>query len=218
MANKYSIELVELSEQPALIIKSTVAADELSEQLAQSFGRVAEFIEKAHGAPSGMPFMRYLEMTDSKFVIAAGMPLAEAIDGEGDVEAHMLPGGRALTTLYLGDYAGVGAAWDDVWERAESLGATERSGGWDVYINDPSEVAPKEVATRLYLPIGAAGGAACRRFLACALWRDVGRTISSGNRLAKGLLRFRRCAVSSLPGFDPGGTPGRLRTLANDAE
>lgn len=153
MANKYSIELVELTAQPTLVIKSTVAPDQISERLAESFGRVFEHIDKARGAQSGVPFMRYLDMSGDEFVIAAGMPLAEALDGEGDIEAHTLPGGRALTTLHLGDYAGVGAAWDEVWERAESLGVTHRSGGWDVYTNDPTEVAPKEVETRLYLPL-----------------------------------------------------------------
>lgn len=154
MANKYTIELVELTPQPSLVIKSTVAQDAIGEQLAQSFGKVFTFIENAGGVQSGMPFMRYLDMGDSQFVIAAGMPLAEALDGEGEIEAHVLPGGRALTTLHLGDYAGVGAAWDEVWERARSLGIEQQSGGWDVYTNDPTEVAPKEVETRLYFPLG----------------------------------------------------------------
>ena len=153
MANRYSIELLELAPQPTLVIKSTVAPDQIGERLAESFDRVFSYIDMAGGAQSGMPFMRYLDMTGDEFVIAAGMPLAEALDGEGDIESHTLPGGRALTTLHLGDYAGVGAAWDEVWERAESLGVPKRNGGWDVYTNDPTEVAPKEVETRLYLPL-----------------------------------------------------------------
>ena len=153
MANKYSIELVELSDQPSLVIQSTVQPDEVGARLAESFPRVLQFIEQAGGAPSGMPFMRYLKMSASELVIVAGMPLAEAIAGEGEIQPHTLPRGRALTTVHLGDYAAVGAAWDEVWARAQSLGVTERDGGWDVYTNDPTEVAPREVETRLYLPL-----------------------------------------------------------------
>ena len=100
--------------------------------------------------------MRYFDMSEDELVIGAGVPLAEPLAGDGDIEAHCLPGGRALTTLHLGDYAKVGGAWDEVWERAKSLGVSERSGGWDVYTNDPTEVAPKEVETRIYLPLEAA--------------------------------------------------------------
>jgi effector-binding domain-containing protein len=157
MANKYTIELVELREQPSLVIKSSVAKDGTSEQLAQSLDRVFQFIEQAGGAPSGEPFMRYLELGNGQVTIAAGMPLAEAIAGAGEIEAHTLPGGRALTTVYLGDHGGVGAAWDAVWERAESLGVDTRSGGWDVYTNDPAEVPAREVQTRLYLPLADGG-------------------------------------------------------------
>lgn len=55
---------------------------------------------------------------------------------------------------HLGDCAGVGAAWESLWARAEGLGASQSPGGWAVYTNEPTEVAPHEVETRLYLPLG----------------------------------------------------------------
>ena len=78
-----------------------------------------------------------------------GAPLA----GSGDVEPHILPGGRALTATHLGDYQGVGIAWQRVWDRARELGVEGRFGGWDVYANDPESVAPAEIETRIYLPL-----------------------------------------------------------------
>jgi len=48
----------------------------------------------------------------------------------------------------------VGAAWESLWARAEGLGASQSHGGWGDYTNGRTEVAPHEVETRLYLPLG----------------------------------------------------------------
>ena len=55
---------------------------------------------------------------------------------------------------HLGDSAGEGAAWESLSARAEGLGASQSHGGWDDYTNGRTEVAPHEVETRLYLPLG----------------------------------------------------------------
>ena len=66
---------------------------------------------------------------------------------------HTLPGGPTITARYLGDYAGVGAAWSAVHDYAARIGAEVIEGGWDVYANDPTEVAPEDVETRIFQPV-----------------------------------------------------------------
>ena len=105
------------------------------------------------GKPAGMPFMRYFSMDGHTMRAAAGMPVHAPLAGSGDIEPHILPGGRALTATHLGDYQGVGMAWQRVWDRARELGVEVRFGGWDVYANDPESVAPAEIETRIYLPL-----------------------------------------------------------------
>ena len=83
-----------------------------------------------------MPFMRYFSMDGVACDIAAGMPVAQPVDGAGDIEQHVLPGGRALTALHVGAYEDVGAVWSQVMQRARELGS-DAMFGWDVYTNDP---------------------------------------------------------------------------------
>ena len=108
-APRYAIELVELSEQPALIIRATVKPDEISAQLADCFGRLVSYIEQAGGAQSGMPFMRYFDMSEDELVIGAGVPLAEIVS-EPDIriqgEQRILIQGQV--TDLLGRVAGRG--------------------------------------------------------------------------------------------------------------
>ncbi len=146
------VETVELEPQAALVVRRKVALTDFGEALADILPRVFQHIAGAGQQPAGMPFMRYFSMDGVACDIAAGMPVAQPIDGAGDIEQHVLPGGRALTALHVGAYEDVGAVWSRVMQRARELGS-DAMFGWDVYTNDPGEVAPEERETRVVLPL-----------------------------------------------------------------
>ena len=102
------IESVELEPQPALVVRRRVAVTEFGEALADILPRVFRHIADAGQQPAGMPFMRYFSMDGVACDIAAGMPVREPIPGAGDIEPHVLPGGKALTALHVGQYEAVG--------------------------------------------------------------------------------------------------------------
>ena len=148
-----AIETVELEPQPALVVRRNIAVTDFGEALADILPRVFQHIAQAGQQPVGMPFMRYFSMDGVACDIAAGMPVATPIAGAGDIENHVLPGGKALTALHVGAYEGVGSVWRLVMRRAGELGSDHKFGGWDVYANDPGEVAEEERETRIYLPL-----------------------------------------------------------------
>ena len=148
-----AIETVDLEPQPALVVRRKVAWAEFGEALADILPRVYQHIAQAGQQPAGMPFMRYLGMDEVACDIAAGMPVAEPIDGAGDIEQHVLPGGKAFTALHVGAYEDVDSVWREVLQRAGKLGSGQKVGGWDVYTNDPGEVVEKELETRIYQPL-----------------------------------------------------------------
>ena len=147
------IETVELKPQPAMVVRRKVPVEELGGALAEILPRVYQYIVQAGQQPAGMPFMRYFSMDGVSCDIAAGMPVAESMAGEDDIESHTLPGGEALTALHVGAYEAVGSVWSQVMQRAGELGSEHRFGGWDVYANDPDEVAEEDRETRVYLPL-----------------------------------------------------------------
>ena len=163
------VRTVTLEPQFALVVCCDVTPAQISETLMHAYPAVFEAAARLGLQPSGMPFMRYLEIRDDSFAIAAGAPMLGGNATEGaivtdvedglevqglDVQPHILPGGRILTASHFGDYGEVGPVWDAVWAAAERHGVTVRAGGWDVYANDPSEVPPEEVETQLFLPLG----------------------------------------------------------------
>ncbi|MEM8768277.1 MAG: GyrI-like domain-containing protein [Pseudomonadota bacterium] len=149
----YSIEVVDLKPQPVLIMEAKVAPEGLGEALAELLPTVHGYVAAQGGDMSGMPFLRYLSMSD-EWHIAAGVPVAEALPGTDEIIATELPGGPTATTLFLGPYQEVGTAWDALFAWCGERGRSHSQGGWDVYENDPTEVAnPTELRTRIYQPL-----------------------------------------------------------------
>jgi len=150
---EYDIEIVELDEQPVLVIEAEVAPPDLGAELARILPAVHGYVTENGGQMAGMPFLRYLNMTD-RFHIAAGIPTVEPMEGTGEILSKVLPGGKAATTLFLGEYHRVGEAWDALNAWCADQGFDVGFGGWDVYENDPSEITnPNELRTRIYFPL-----------------------------------------------------------------
>lgn len=150
----YEIEVVELTPQLALVIEAEVAPQELGAELARILPTVHGHVKAKGGTMAGMPFLRYLGMGATTFSIQAGVPVAEPIPGDGEIQSTELPGGRTATTLFLGPYHEVGKAWDALNAWCTDQGIEVDFGGWDVYENDPSTVSdPSQLRTRIYQPL-----------------------------------------------------------------
>ncbi len=146
----YQIEVVTLKPQPVLVMEEEVAPEELGAALARMLPTVHGYASQQGAVITGMPFMRYLSMSD-KFLIQAGMPVAEPVTGTDDI---------------MGPYHQVGEAWDAINAWREERGMDSTFGGWDIYENDPSEVSdPKELRTRLKADELPGGKAATTVFL-----------------------------------------------------
>jgi effector-binding domain-containing protein len=150
---EYEIQVVELEPQPVLVVEAQVAPPELGEVLGKILPKVFQYIHEQGQEMAGMPFLRYLNM-DDQFHIDAGIPTLKPVSGSDDILSKTLPGGRVATTLHLGSYETVGEAWNALFGWCSEQGIKQRMGGWDVYENDPTEVSPSEVRTRLHFPLG----------------------------------------------------------------
>lgn len=152
------IDIVDLPEQPALVIESKITPDQFGDFLGSAYGQIMGYAASKGSEVAGMPFARYHDMSDGKMHLAAGIPIAAAAQGDGgDILYQPLPGGKAATTVHFGEYQEVGAAWQKLsaWMEENGHGGVFSTfGGWDVYENDPDTVSdPSELRTRIYQPL-----------------------------------------------------------------
>ena len=81
-------------------------------------------------------------------------PLANRVKPEGGVRYYELPGGRFAKVLHRGPYSGMSQTYDRLfgWLGERKLAITGPTR--EVYLNDPSQVAPEEILTEILAPIG----------------------------------------------------------------
>lgn len=126
--------VVARSEQPTVGISGAVTMRTIP-AIADRFPEVFGWLAARGIEPAGAPFLRYHVIDASgELVIEAGVPVAEPVDGDGDVRPGVLPGGRYATIVHIGrpdELMGVTALLLD-WAAAQGL-------SWDATGTDAGE-------------------------------------------------------------------------------
>ena len=141
--------IVTRGEQPYMAIRARVTMAELG-GLGGRFGEVFGWLAARGLAPAGAPFFRYnvIDMA-RELEIDVGVPVAAAVDGDGQVIPGLLPAGRYAALMHVGppgelaeatgallDWAaGQGLSWD--------MSPDEAGERWgsrlEIYLTDPSQ-------------------------------------------------------------------------------
>jgi AraC family transcriptional regulator len=85
----------------------------------------------------------------------AGFELTKAADLSAPLEDVTLPGGRQAVLTYTGPYAGLPAAYDElfgIW-LPQSGEEPADAPSFEVYLNSPMDTAPEDLVTELHLPL-----------------------------------------------------------------
>ncbi len=150
----YEITKKTVDEVAFLYMRSSVKPEEIATALANSLVPVFQFAT-AQGIPfAGYPTARYVSFGPGLVIIEAGMPVAGAAAGEGEILLGSLVGGEIVSTIHKGPYDSLneGHAAIQQWMIENNL----ESGGapWEVYITDPGEVPdPAEWLTEIIHPL-----------------------------------------------------------------
>jgi effector-binding domain-containing protein len=76
-----------------------------------------------------------------------------SIDGDGQVVAATLPGGSIASTVHVGPYEDLPAAYDAVYTWITEHGGQPAGDMWEVYETDPDEHPdPSTWRTRVFVP------------------------------------------------------------------
>ena len=82
------------------------------------------------------------------------VPLLASKEGGEIVSCYELPGGMMAKAVHRGPYETSEATYNDIFAWVEKHGRTITGPIREVYLNDPAEVAPEEILTEIYVPIG----------------------------------------------------------------
>ena len=149
-----SIERRQMPSQPVLFVRRTTSRQELPAAIGEGIGKSYGAAHGAGLAFAGPPYTRYPSMGPGLITIEAGMPLASAGRGEGDVEAGELPAGPAVVAMHGGPYDQLSETYAAMERWAAEQGLRLAGAPWESYITDPADHPdPAAWRTEVYWPL-----------------------------------------------------------------
>ena len=149
----YEIAIEEIQAQPMVAIRTVAPPEQIGPAMGEIYGKLMGYLAGKGIAPTGAPFARYYGCTDDGMDFEAGIPIAEPTTGEGEICADQLPAGKAAVCLHTGPYHELGGAHDALEKWVAENGHETASPPFEYYLNDPGQVAEKDLQTRVFRPI-----------------------------------------------------------------
>lgn len=146
---RYDIELADLQEQHAAVVRGHVARGGIAEFLGGTFGEVMAVVGRQRLTVAGPPFGRYLPTDDGGFEVEAGFPVRGTVSPDGRVVAASLPGGPVAFTVHHGDYGSVADAYGAVGNWLTDNGFVPDGEPWERYLDGPEVASPR---TEVFFP------------------------------------------------------------------
>lgn len=139
--------------QPVIGVQAEMTTpEEFGPKVGATYGRLYAYAG-AKGVTPGMPMMIVRGMGPPVLLEIAIMVAAET-PGEGDILASVLPAGDVVTTLHIGLYDTIGAAYEAVFAYAGQHGRQPAGAPYETYLTDPdTEPDPAKFRSEVCLPV-----------------------------------------------------------------
>lgn len=151
--NQFSCEIIDQPAQPVLSIRGRTRAQDLPRFLGEAYGKVAQYLGSLGEYPAGPPFCGYFNMDMENLEVEVGFPVSRPLPGQGEIQPCEFPAGKAAVCLYTGPYNQIPPAYQALNQFVADQGYTPTGASYEIYLNDPSEVAPEALQTRILFPL-----------------------------------------------------------------
>jgi AraC family transcriptional regulator len=149
-----SITRQERAAQPILFIRRRVARSELQGMLAECFGKLYGYAQRAGLPLAGFPLARYVSTGPGLWTVEAAVPLTTPSPGEDDMQSGSLPAGPVALGVHAGPYEGLADTHAAIDRWIESNGYRAAGAPWEWYVTDPGEYPnPADWKTEVYWPL-----------------------------------------------------------------
>ena len=138
----YDVSIGEHRAQQTAVVRGHVPHDGVGPFIGAAFHEVRDALAGVGAHPTGPPFARY-RVVDDGFDIEAGVPVPTAVATHGRVEASELPGGLIASTVHVGSYAGISAAFAAVESWLAGSSYMVDGDPWETYLDGPEVAEPR---------------------------------------------------------------------------
>ena len=147
-------EIRQTTERHTAAIRMTRPVSQIGPAMGEAFPKIYHAVVSAGVEPSGMPLARYFDFGEQETTFECAIPVPAAFTSTAEVQPSTVGGGEAAFAMHVGPYDTIGETWGQLMAWVAEQGRAPGGPTWEVYIDDPGEVAAGELKTELYIPLG----------------------------------------------------------------
>ncbi|MCH2199678.1 MAG: SRPBCC family protein [Flavobacteriales bacterium] len=118
-----------------------------------AYGMIATFMAEREMAEAGMPICISRGYEDGVMDLSMSIPVADSVEVPEGMIMEKIPGGKCLSTIHKGPYEGITSTWEMMEAYMKENPQEMRYFPYEVYVNDPSTVAPEDIETKIVYPV-----------------------------------------------------------------
>jgi effector-binding domain-containing protein len=151
------IQTIEAASRPMIYVSRLAKMEPaaIGHTIGEAFAALGAAINDHGIAPVDAPVAVYRQAEDGNVAIDVGFPVEkESVQKvRGEVKSGVTPSGKALKAIHRGPYDDVGKTYAALYAHLKQRRMPMPPVSWEVYVNDPQKVAPKDLVTEVYLPL-----------------------------------------------------------------
>jgi AraC family transcriptional regulator len=125
--------------QPFLFVRKQCTHAEIASAIGECLPRVYMHCQAQAIDMAGPPIVRYAKVGPGLLTIEGGMPVVNASESAGDIEAGELQGGPVATAMHVGPYDALPQTHAAIERWIAEQGHHAKGAPWEQYITDPGE-------------------------------------------------------------------------------
>ena len=146
------IELVELSKQPILAIRTRTSLEDLPKVISASYSKLMAYMDELGEPPTFAPFTAYYNQDLRDLEVEMGFPVAKILPDKDEIHSSFIPAGKAATCMHEGPYSEMKMTYRDLFIWADKNGYEPVGVFYEYYFSKP-EVPENAHVTKIVMPL-----------------------------------------------------------------
>jgi effector-binding domain-containing protein len=151
----YEVTVKTVEDQPVLATRKHTTMRTIGADFQAGFGQLVRALGTSGATMDGAPFVIYHDVIDEQTDgdIELCLPVTSAVELEGEVYSTTLAGGAVAFTVHHGPYQEITPAYHTITGWVQDHGHQFAGPPREIYVNDPTLVAPEDILTEVQWPI-----------------------------------------------------------------
>lgn len=139
--------------QPVVAMRKMTSIEDLPTVLGEVYTELGAYLGELGEFPAGAPYSAYFNMDMQNLDVEIGIPVGKVVPEKGDIFSKDIPAGDFATCLYIGPYREIEPAYTALSAWITESDRKTSGPAYEVYLNDPGEIAPEDLQTQILFPL-----------------------------------------------------------------